>query len=99
MPLQSKVKIYTEAEVNLAALAQKAEDVLGKRPFQWQLDAALAILCGKDVIINVGTGCGKTLCFSLALLLSETDMALTICPLSALMIEQVFLIFNAIQGI
>ncbi|KAF8174398.1 hypothetical protein BJ912DRAFT_858456 [Pholiota molesta] len=88
-PDEPKVKIYTEAEVDLVALAQKAEEILGKRPFRWQLEAAQAILCGRDVILDVGTGCGKTLCFSLPLLLNDTDMGITVSPLSALMIDQV----------
>ncbi|KAJ6604921.1 P-loop containing nucleoside triphosphate hydrolase protein [Mycena sp. CBHHK59/15] len=41
-----------------------------------------------DVIIDVGTGCGKTLCFTLPLLLEATDIAMIVSPLSALMIDQ-----------
>jgi superfamily II DNA helicase RecQ len=42
-----------------------------KKKKKWQLDASQAILCGQDVIVDVGTGSGKTLCFSLPLLLDE----------------------------
>ncbi|PPQ87252.1 hypothetical protein CVT25_004102 [Psilocybe cyanescens] len=87
-PPESRVKKHKASEVNLSVLAEKALEVLGKRPFQWQLDAARAILCGHDLILDVGTGCGKSLCFSLPLLLSETDISITVSPLSALMIDQ-----------
>ncbi|KAF6748290.1 hypothetical protein DFP72DRAFT_756320, partial [Ephemerocybe angulata] len=60
----------------------------GRKPFQWQLKAASYLLCGEDVILNVGTGCGKTLVFQLPLLLDASDISLIVSPLSALMIEQ-----------
>lgn len=89
MPLQSKVKQYTAQELDLGLISDKAYEVLGKRPFRWQLEAAMGVLCGQDVILDIGTGSGKTLCFSLPLLLNEKDLALTISPLTALMIDQV----------
>ncbi|KAF9474639.1 hypothetical protein BDN70DRAFT_775081, partial [Pholiota conissans] len=79
---------YQEHEVNLNILEEKAVHVLGVHPFKWQLNTAKAILCGKDVIIDIGTGNGKTLCFLLPLLLDERDVGLTVSPLSALMIDQ-----------
>ena len=85
----SQVRKYKEDEVDLSVLSEKAFQIFGKHPFQWQLEAAKNILCGKDVIIDVGTGCGKTMCFVLPLLLHETDIGINISPLSALMIEQV----------
>ncbi|TDL13145.1 P-loop containing nucleoside triphosphate hydrolase protein, partial [Rickenella mellea] len=66
-----------------------AEQILGKKPFKWQLRIAEAILRGKDVVLDVGTGSGKSLCFSLAVLLGKNDVALIVTPLSALMIDQV----------
>lgn len=89
MPVQSKVKQYTADELDLALISDKAFEKLGKRPFRWQLECALATLSGKDVVLDVGTGSGKTLCFSLPLLLNDRDMALTISPLTALMVDQV----------
>jgi ATP-dependent helicase YprA (DUF1998 family) len=53
-----------------------------------QLEAAQAVLYGGDVVLDVGTGSGKTLCFTLPLLLNNSDIALTISPLTALMIDQ-----------
>jgi superfamily II DNA helicase RecQ len=40
------------------------------------------------VVLDVGTGSGKTLCFSLPLL-NEKDISITVSPLTALMIDQV----------
>ena len=92
MPLQSKVKQYTPEELDLHVISDKSYEKLGKQPFQWQLEAAVAVLCGKDAVLDVGTGSGKTLCFSLPLLLDERDVSLTISPLTALMIDQVNII-------
>ena len=68
-------------------LARLAKDVLNKQPFPWQLEVAAAILRGEDVIVDVGTGSGKTLCFTLPLLANQSDIAMIISPLTALMIE------------
>jgi superfamily II DNA helicase RecQ len=43
---------------------------------------------GEDVIVDVGTGSRKTLCFSVPLL-HETDIVIVVSPLTALMIDQV----------
>lgn len=91
-PGQSKVHTYTEDELDdniLDELEERAEVVLGVEPFPWQMKVAAAILKGKDVIVDVGTGCGKSACFLLPLLLHDTDIVLVVSPLSALMIDQV----------
>jgi ATP-dependent helicase YprA (DUF1998 family) len=88
MPSQSKVKQYQDHEVDFSLLSDRAFEVFGKRPFRWQLEAAQAILCGWDVVLDIGTGSGKTLCFTLPLLLNNRDIAMTISPLTALMIDQ-----------
>lgn len=72
-----------------ALLKLRAKEQLGVTPFDWQIDAALSILRGEDTVIDVGTGCGKSICFSLPLLLDEKDTALVVSPLSALMRDQV----------
>jgi ATP-dependent helicase YprA (DUF1998 family) len=61
MHVQSKVKQYTVEELDFALISDKCFENLEKRPFQWQLECALAILCGKDVVLDVGTGSEKTL--------------------------------------
>ena len=85
----SKVRIFNAGEVNIEILAERALAVLHRRPFLWQLETAEAILRGEDVIIDVGTGSGKTLCFTLPLLTNETDMVIVVSPLTALMVDQV----------
>ncbi|KAF7292214.1 DEAD domain-containing protein [Mycena indigotica] len=83
-----KLKRYTHDSVDVAELKNMAEEILGVTPFQWQLDAAVAILCGENLILDVGTGCGKSLCFILALLFDQRDIAITVMPLTALMLDQ-----------
>ena len=87
----SKVRRYKPEEIDVEKLVEKADQIFHKRPFEWQLDVPRAVLCGEDVVVDVGTGSGKTLCFSLPLLLDETgtEIILTISPLTALMIDQV----------
>ncbi|KIK36561.1 hypothetical protein CY34DRAFT_62828, partial [Suillus luteus UH-Slu-Lm8-n1] len=58
-------------------------------PFDWQLKAAAAVMEGYNVVLDAGTGCRKTLCFSLSLLQNEQDIRLLISPLTALIINQV----------
>jgi len=70
-------------------LAQRSVEVFGKNPFDWQLDACVSILCGQDVILDVGTGNGKTLVFGLRLLTDPKDVNIIVSPLSALMTYQV----------
>jgi ATP-dependent helicase YprA (DUF1998 family) len=88
-PVQSKVKQYLEGELDLQMISEKSYQTLGVHPFRWQLEAAAAILCGRDVVLDVRTGSGKSLCFSLPLLLNEKDISITVSPLTALMIDQV----------
>jgi hypothetical protein len=54
MPSQSKVKQYQDHEVDFSVLSDRAFEVFGKRPFRWQLEAAQAILCGRDVVLGTG---------------------------------------------
>lgn len=65
---------------------------LGIRPFDWQIDTAdsesEAILKGRDVVLNIGTGSGETVAFTLALSMDKEPIASPILPLSSLMVEQ-----------
>ena len=85
----SKVCIFNAGEVNIEILVERALAVLHRKRFPWQLETAEAILHGEDVIIDVGTGSGKTLCFALLLLTNETDMVIVVSLLMALMVDQV----------
>ena len=91
-PKKSSVHQFTAKEISTVGekLIKAAEDNLQKKPFGWQLDCAKAILEGHDTVLDVGTGNGKTLCFTLPILTGYmTDISLIISPLSALMIDQV----------
>ena len=74
------------------ALEARAQEQLNSTPFKWQLTSNKIIAQGEDLIIDVGTGCGKSLCYQLATLLDperNSDIVLVVSPLSALMLDQV----------
>ena len=55
-----------------------------------QLEAALTVLHGQDVLVRMATGGGKSLCMFLAPLAARADaVGLVISPLNVLMDEQV----------
>ncbi|KAI1783590.1 P-loop containing nucleoside triphosphate hydrolase protein [Ganoderma leucocontextum] len=89
MPTISKATRYEEEDIDLEALSARCVRALGVHPFDWQLKAAATILAGEDLILDVGTGSGKTLCFALPILQDTRDIALVVSPLSALMVNQV----------
>ena len=89
-PRVSKVHKYTPEEFEdelCDTIHDDAATVFGQDAFSWQLDAVALIMCGQDVVIDVGTGCGKSLCFSLCLLSNPEDICIVVSPLSALMID------------
>ena len=96
--LQSRVRIYKPEEINLENLTARTKFVLDQVAYGWQLEIGAAALCGDDVIVDVGTGSGKTLSFSVPLVLNETDIALRVTPLTALMIDQVRSTTNAVEN-
>ena len=87
--LQKSVQIYKKEELDYEALAARTKAILGQVAFGWQMEIGAAALCGEDIIVDVGTGCEKSLSFSIPLVLHESDVALRVTPLTALMIEQV----------
>lgn len=78
-PRHVAVRQYKPHEVDRGLLAQRSVELLGKNPFEWQLDACVSILCGQDVILDVGTGNGKTLVFSLPLPTDPKDINIIVC--------------------
>jgi hypothetical protein len=54
----------------------------------FQLQASISILNGRDTIITAGTGCRKTLCLLIPLLLHPNMISLTISPLQRLQMMQ-----------
>ena len=60
-----------------------------------QLEAMLPVMHGKDVLVKMPTGGGKTMCmFVPPLATSDAAMGLVMCPLIALMEQQVRLKVN-----
>ena len=62
---------YKPGEVNKPSLKSLVRQTFGCEPFDWQIATAIAVLEGRDVILDVGTGSGKTLDFSLASVLNN----------------------------
>ena len=87
--LVSKVKIYKAAELDLLGLSDRSKIQLGKTPREFQTRFFSNVMQGRDVILDVGTGSGKSLCFDLPFLCNKEDIVLVVSPLSALMLEQV----------
>jgi ATP-dependent helicase YprA (DUF1998 family) len=58
-------------------------------PRQFQLEAILATLNGRDIVITAGTGSGKTLCLIIPILLRPDTISMTISPLKRLQNMQV----------
>jgi len=59
-------------------------------PRVFQLRASIAMLSGNDTVITAGTGCGKTLCQLIPLLLRPDTISITISPLKRLQVTQVW---------
>jgi superfamily II DNA helicase RecQ len=87
-PLPEPFKLSKKGEVDLGLLKARFRETSGREAYPWQLEAAIAVLEGEDVILDVGTGGGKTFCTSLPLLLDERDIGIVVSPISALMIDQ-----------
>ena len=73
-------------------MASLARQAFGSEPFTCIRQIATAttstVLEGRDAILDVGTGSGKTLDFSLASVMDKEEIFDIISPLSSLMIEQ-----------
>jgi ATP-dependent DNA helicase RecQ len=50
---------------------------------------AAEILAGRDVVVKVQTGYGKSMCYQALAIMHPEDCVLIICPLLALMVNQV----------
>lgn len=90
----SRVRKYKPDEINDSfhrKLEARARDKLNKpRPFTWQFDLTAGVYEGvKDIVLDAGTGCGKSYCWELATLMHPEDIILVVSPLSALMLDQV----------
>ncbi len=68
-----------------------------KSPRVFQLEAAIAIIRGRDTIVRAGTGYGKTLIMVLVLLYCENEAAVTIVPLNCLQTTLVILLCTVLS--
>lgn len=87
--LASKVKIYKPEEVDIPAMVTNSRIRLGKTPYEFQKRFFSNVMQGRDVVLDIGTGSGKSLCFDLPVLANKEDIVLVVSPLSALIIQQV----------
>lgn len=58
-------------------------------PRQFQLEATVAMMSGRDSLINAGTGTGKTICMVLPQLLDPDAISIVVSPLKRLQMNQV----------
>ena len=58
-------------------------------PWEFQLEATIAIMSGRDSLIDVSTGYGKTLCMIIPCLLNPESLAVILSPLKQLQAVQV----------
>lgn len=70
-------------------LSRRCKERTGIEPREFQIRAAEAALTGKDCVLNIPTGGGKTLCFYLPTLVRPETTVLVVSPLTALMKDQV----------
>ncbi|KAJ7670474.1 P-loop containing nucleoside triphosphate hydrolase protein, partial [Mycena rosella] len=87
-PLASKVRIYKTNEIVSLSIAEKSQLHLGKLPHEFQTQFFSNVMQGKDIVLDIGTGSGKSTCFDLPLLTNKKDIVLIVSPLTALMLEQ-----------
>ena len=67
------------------------------KEYDWQMDAAASVILGYDVTVIATTSDGKSFCYQLIAMLEAERTLLVVCPLIALMVEQV--LKNAALGI
>lgn len=86
-PMPSFWESYSDAEIHwgLRACLLIWISSQGHRvPREFQLKATIAMMSGKDCLVDVGTGYGKTLCMALPCLLSPKEMSIIFTPLKRL---------------
>ena len=59
------------------------------KEYDLQMDAAASVILGYDVTVIAATSDGKSFCYQLIAMLEAERTLLVVCPLIALMVEQV----------
>jgi ATP-dependent helicase YprA (DUF1998 family) len=80
-----------DSEGTRQTMFRKLQDIFnGRIPYEWQLDAAEALILGLDCVVVAGTGAGKTIPFVLPLFVQDSrdKLVLIISPLNALETDQ-----------
>ena len=83
--LDNTHKTISLREALLVYFASKCKIV----PRQYQLEATNALEDGRDILVDAGTGYGKTLCHIIPNLMHPNTMSITISPLKRLQMLQV----------
>jgi ATP-dependent helicase YprA (DUF1998 family) len=80
-----------DSEGTRQTMSRKLQDIFnGRIPYEWQLDAAEALILGLDCVVVAGTGAGKTIPFVLPLFVQDSrdKLVLIISLLNALETDQ-----------
>jgi len=72
-----------------AALADIFQEWFGNNPYNWQFDVTQAVILGLDSIVISGASSGKTMPFTMPLLMDPTEKIIIISPLKVVQLDQV----------
>lgn len=84
-----------ETNSKLDELDRIAEDKLGITLHEWQRLGTARLLSGKDVLLLIATGSGKSMLFYLYALVRPQDVILVISPLKLLQEDMVSLEYKS----
>ncbi|KAJ6539757.1 hypothetical protein B0H19DRAFT_1003355 [Mycena capillaripes] len=85
---KARKKIGYDWEATRRDLTRLFEKEYEKLPYDWQIDVAEALILGLDAVVIAGTGAGKTIPFTMPLLLHREKFVLIISPLKVLQEDQ-----------
>lgn len=95
-PSDNDIPKYAQMDTSISStnthgfnvICQKTNSKLGFQPHRWQVGAISEILNGADMVVNAGTGFGKSLCFQALPIMRMGAIVLVITPTIALMEDQ-----------
>ncbi|KAJ5342007.1 hypothetical protein N7541_011131 [Penicillium brevicompactum] len=89
----ARVSFVTRERANMKWTLKKVFKKDGFRPLQEEV--IISVIEGHDVFLQASTSFGKSLCYQLPAVLKEWGLTLVVCPLLALMTDQV----NYLKGL